>query len=31
MTEVNLLKNTGDVHYDVGRRTLMFGVMPAGS
>ena len=27
----DLLKNTGDVHYDVGRRTLMFGVTPAGS
>jgi hypothetical protein len=27
----DLLKNTRDVHYDVGRRTLMFGVTPAGS
>jgi hypothetical protein len=27
----DLLKNTSDVHYDVGRRTLMFGVTPAGS
>ena len=27
----DLLVNTNDVHYDVGRRTLMFGVTPAGS
>ena len=26
----DLLKNTKDVHYDVGRRVLMFGVTPAG-
>ena len=27
----DLLKNTKDVHYDVGRRVLMFGVTPAGA
>ncbi|UFQ14380.1 MULTISPECIES: hypothetical protein [Streptomyces] len=27
----DLLENTGTVHYDVTRRTLMFGVTPAGS
>lgn len=27
----DLLTNTGVVHYDVGRRTLLFGVTPAGS
>ncbi|TFV63951.1 hypothetical protein E4P41_03000 [Geodermatophilus sp. DF01-2] len=27
----DLLANTGTVHYDVGRRVLMFGVTPAGS
>ena len=27
----DLLKNTKDVHYDVGRRVLMFGVTPAGT
>ncbi len=27
----DLLKNTNDVHYDVGRRVLMFGVTPAGT
>ncbi|GGZ83054.1 hypothetical protein ACFOOM_22960 [Streptomyces echinoruber] len=27
----DLLKNTGTVNYDVGRRTLMFGVTPTGS
>ena len=26
----DLLKNTKDVHYDIGRRVLMFGVTPAG-
>jgi hypothetical protein len=26
----DLLTNTSTVHYDVGRRTLMFGVTPAG-
>lgn len=27
----DLLVNTSDVHYDVGRRVLMFGVTPVGS
>ena len=27
----DLLKNTGTVHYDVERRSLIFGVTPAGS
>jgi hypothetical protein len=27
----DLLTNTETVHYDIGRRTLMFGVTPAGS
>ncbi len=27
----DLLSNTGVVHYDVDRRTLLFGVTPAGS
>ena len=27
----DLLQNTKDVHYDVGRRVLMFGVTPAGT
>ena len=27
----DLLTNTGVVHYDVARRTLLFGVTPAGS
>jgi hypothetical protein len=27
----DLLVNTETVHYDIGRRTLMFGVTPAGS
>ncbi len=27
----DLLTNTGVVHYDIGRRTLLFGVTPAGS
>ncbi|MFF8386440.1 hypothetical protein ACF053_22705 [Streptomyces kanasensis] len=27
----DLLSNTGTVHYDVARRTLMFGVTPTGS
>jgi hypothetical protein len=27
----HLLVNTDDVHYDIGRRTLMFGVTGAGS
>jgi len=26
----DLLQNTKDVHYDIGRRVLMFGVTPAG-
>jgi len=27
----DLLTNTGAVHYDISRRTLLFGVTPAGS
>ncbi|WP_093802160.1 hypothetical protein [Streptomyces sp. Wb2n-11] len=27
----DLLENTETVHYDIGRRTLMFGVTPTGS
>jgi hypothetical protein len=27
----DLLMNTKDVHYDIGRRVLMFGVTPAGA
>jgi len=27
----DLLTNTGVVHYDISRRTLLFGVTPAGS
>jgi hypothetical protein len=27
----DLLRSTGDVHYDIDRRTLIFGVTPTGS